>query len=106
MSRVRANTIMDQTGSGGPDFPFGFTASTGTVTGILTAATYDIAELNVRAAATVASTTASKSRCSCTLAPTVASVSGNDWLSRQATPARIRNPTNNSPIRLIIEIIR
>ena len=61
MSRVRANTIMDQAGSGGPDFPNGFTASKGTITGILTAATYDIADLNVSAAATVASTTASTS---------------------------------------------
>ena len=61
MSRVRANTIMDQAGSGGPDFPYGFTASKGTITGILTAATYDIADLNVSAAATVASTTASTS---------------------------------------------
>ena len=37
MSRVRANTIMDQAGAGAPDFPFGFTANSGTVTGLLTA---------------------------------------------------------------------
>ena len=61
MSRVRANTIMDQTGSGGPDFPYGFTASTGTVTGILTAATYDISDLNVSAAATISASTVSTS---------------------------------------------
>ena len=61
MSRVRANTIMDQAGSGGPDFPYGFTASTGTVTGILTAATYDISDLNVSAAATVSSSSVSTS---------------------------------------------
>ena len=61
MSRVRANTIMDQAGSGGPDFPYGFTASTGTVTGILTAATYDISDLNVSAAATISASTVSTS---------------------------------------------
>ena len=47
MSRVRANTIMDQAGSGGPDFPYGFTANSGTVTGLLTATTYDIDDLYV-----------------------------------------------------------
>ena len=61
MSRVRANTIMDQAGSGGPDFPFGFTANSGTVTGLLTATTYDITDMNVSGAATVAGTTESTS---------------------------------------------
>ena len=61
MSRVRANTIMDQAGSGGPDFPYGFTANSGTVTGLLTATTYDITDMNVRGAATVAGTTESTS---------------------------------------------
>ena len=37
MSRVRANTVMDQAGTGAPDFPYGFTANSGTVTGLLTA---------------------------------------------------------------------
>ena len=61
MSRVRANTIMDQAGSGGPDFPFGFTANSGTVTGLLTATSYDIDDLNVGSAATIAATTVSTS---------------------------------------------
>ena len=61
MSRVRANTIMNQAGSGAPDLPYGFTATSGSVSGILTAATYDISDLNVSAAATVAATTESTS---------------------------------------------
>ena len=61
MSRVRANTIMDQAGSGGPDFPFGFTANSGTVSGILTAAQYDITDLSCTGIATVSGTTASES---------------------------------------------
>ena len=61
MSRVRANTIMDLAGAGAPDFPFGFTANSGTVTGLLTATTYDITDMNVSGAATVAGTTASES---------------------------------------------
>ena len=61
MSRVRANTIIDQAGSGAPDFPYGFTANSGNVTGLLTAATYDIADLNVSAAATISATTVSTS---------------------------------------------
>ncbi len=59
MSRVRANTIIDQTGTAGPDFPLGFTATSGTVSGLLTAATYDIADLNVSAAATISASTVS-----------------------------------------------
>ena len=61
MSRVRANTIMDQAGGGAPDFPFGFTANSGTVTGLLTATTYDITDMNVSGAATVSATTVSTS---------------------------------------------
>ena len=61
MSRVRANTIMDQAGGGAPDFPFGFTANSGTVTGLLTATTYSITDMNVGGAATVSGTTASES---------------------------------------------
>ena len=61
MSRVRANTIMDQAGAGAPDFPFGFTANSGTVTGLLTATTYSITDMNVGGAATVSGTTASES---------------------------------------------
>ena len=61
MSRVRANSIIDQTGSGAPDFPYGFTAASGTVSGLLTATTYDIADLNVSAAATISATTVSTS---------------------------------------------
>ena len=61
MSRVRANTIIDQAGSAGPDFPLGFTATSGTVTGLLTAASYDIEDLNVGSAATIAATTVSTS---------------------------------------------
>ena len=61
MSRVRANTIMDLAGSGGPDLPYGFTATSGSVSGILTAATYDISDLNVSAAATISATTESTS---------------------------------------------
>ena len=61
MSRVRANTIMDQAGAGAPDFPYGFTANSGTVTGLLTATTYDITDMNVSGAATVSATTVSTS---------------------------------------------
>ena len=61
MSRVRANTIMDQAGAGAPDFPFGFTATSGTVTGLLTATTYSITDMSVGGAATVSGTTASES---------------------------------------------
>ena len=61
MSRVRANTIIDQAGSAGPDFPYGFTASSGTVTGLLTATSYDIDDLNVGSAATITATTVSTS---------------------------------------------
>ena len=61
MSRVRANTIMDQAGGGAPDCPFGFTANSGTVTGLLTATTYDITDMNVSGAATVSATTVSTS---------------------------------------------
>ena len=61
MSRVRANTIMDQAGAGAPDFPFGFTANSGTVTGLLTATTYDIDDLYVGSAATITATTESTS---------------------------------------------
>ena len=61
MSRVRANTIMDQAGAGAPDFPYGFTANSGTVTGLLTATTYDIDDLYVGSAATVTATTESTS---------------------------------------------
>ena len=61
MSRVRANTIMDQAGAGAPDFPFGFTANSGTVTGLLTATSYDIDDLLVGSAATISATTVSSS---------------------------------------------
>ena len=61
MSRVRANTIMDQAGAGAPDFPFGFTANSGTVTGLLTATSYDIDDLYVGSAATITATTVSTS---------------------------------------------
>ncbi len=61
MSRVRANTIMDQAGSGSPDFPYGFTASSGTVSGLLTATTYSVTDMNVSGAATVSATTVSTS---------------------------------------------
>ena len=61
MSRVRANTIMDQAGAGAPVFPFGFTANSGTVTGLLTATTYDIDDLYVGSAATITATTVSTS---------------------------------------------
>ena len=55
MSRIRADSIANKSGDGATDFPYGFTASKGTVTGILTAASYDIADLNVSAAATIGS---------------------------------------------------
>ena len=61
MSRVLSNTIIDQAGSAGPDFPLGFTATSGTVTALLTAASYDIEDLNVGSAATIAATTTSTS---------------------------------------------
>ncbi len=61
MSRVRANTIMDQSGSGAPDFPYGFTANSGTVSGLLTATSYDIDDLYVGSAATITATTVSTS---------------------------------------------
>ena len=61
MSRVRANTIMDQAGAGAPDFPFGFTANSGTVSGLLTATSYDVDDLYVGSAATITATTESTS---------------------------------------------
>ena len=61
MSRVRANTIMDQAGGGAPDFPFGFTATSGSVTGLLTATSYSVDDLAVGSAATVSATTESTS---------------------------------------------
>ena len=61
MSRVRANTIMDQAGAGAPDFPFGFTANSGTVSGLLTATTYNVTDLEATGVATVSGTTASES---------------------------------------------
>ena len=61
MSRVRANSIIDQAGTGAPDFPNGFTANSGTVSGLLTATTYDIDDLYVGSAATVTATTESTS---------------------------------------------
>ena len=61
MSRVRANTVMDQAGTGAPDFPYGFTANSVSVTGLLTATTYDIDDLYVGSAATVTATTESTS---------------------------------------------
>ena len=61
MSRVRANTIMDQAGAGAPDFPFGFTANSGTVSGLLTATTYSVTDLEATGVATVSGTTASES---------------------------------------------
>ena len=61
MSRVRANTIIDQTGAGAPDFPYGFTASSGSVTGLLTATSYSVDDLAVGSAATISATTVSTS---------------------------------------------
>jgi len=61
MSRVRADTIMNQAGDGAPDLPYGFTATTGTITGLLTATTYSITDMNISGVATVAGTTASES---------------------------------------------
>ena len=61
MSRVRANTIIDQAGSGAPDFPNGFTANSGTVSGLLTATSYDVDDLYVGSAATITATTESTS---------------------------------------------
>ena len=61
MSRVRANTIMDQAGAGAPDFPFGFTANSGTVSGLLPATTYNVTDLEATGVATVSGTTASES---------------------------------------------
>ena len=61
MSRVRANTIIDQAGTGAPNFPNGFTANSGTVTGLLTATTYEIDDLYVGSAATITATTESTS---------------------------------------------
>ena len=61
MSRVRANTIIDQTGAGAPDFPYGFTATSGSVTGLLTATSYSVDDLSVGSAATISATTVSSS---------------------------------------------
>ena len=61
MSRVRANSIIDQTGTGAPDFPNGFTANSGTVSGLLTATSYSINDLAVGSAATISATTESTS---------------------------------------------
>ena len=61
MSRVRANTIIDQTGAGAPDFPYGFTATSGSVTGLLTATSYSVDDLAVGSAATISATTVSTS---------------------------------------------
>ena len=52
MSRVRADTITNKTGDGPTDFPNGFTANSGTVTGLLTATTYDMTQLNVSGVST------------------------------------------------------
>ena len=61
MSRVRANTIIDQTGAGAPDFPYGCTATSGSVTGLLTATSYSVDDLSVGSAATISATTVSSS---------------------------------------------
>ena len=61
MSRVRANSIIDQAGTGAPDFPNGFTANSGTVSGLLTATSYSINDLAVGSAATISATTESTS---------------------------------------------
>ena len=61
MSRVRANTIMNLAGDGAPDLPYGFTATTGTVTGLLTATTYSVTDMSISGVATVSGTTASES---------------------------------------------
>ena len=61
MSRVRANSIIDQAGTGAPDFPNGFTANSGTVSGLLTATSYSVDDLLVGAAATISATTESTS---------------------------------------------
>jgi len=53
MSRIRANTVMNQSGDGAPDFPYGFTATSGSVTGLLTATTYDVTQLQVGGATTI-----------------------------------------------------
>ena len=61
MSRIRANTVMNQSGDGAPDFPYGWTAASGTVSGMLTAGTYSIDDLYVGSAATITATTESTS---------------------------------------------
>ena len=61
MSRVRANTIIDQAGTGAPDFPNGFTANSGTVSGVLTATTYSVTNLNLSGVATISASTESTS---------------------------------------------
>ena len=61
MSRVRANSIIDQTGTGAPDFPNGFTANSGTVSGVLTATTYSVTNLNLSGVGTFSATTESTS---------------------------------------------
>ena len=61
MSRVRANSIIDQTGTGAPDFPNGFTANSGTISGVLTATTYSVTNLNLSGVGTFSATTESTS---------------------------------------------
>ena len=61
MSRIRANTVMNQSGDGATDFPYGWTAASGTVSGMLTAGTYSIDDLYVGSAATITATTESTS---------------------------------------------
>ena len=61
MSRIRAITVMNQSGDGATDFPYGWTAASGTVSGMLTAGTYSIDDLYVGSAATITATTESTS---------------------------------------------
>ena len=61
MSRIRADSIVDKSGSGTPDFPHGFTATSGSISGLLTATSYVMTELQVSGITTVDDSTASTS---------------------------------------------
>ena len=57
MSRVRADSITNKLGTGPTDFPQGFTANSGTVTGLLTATTYEVTQMSVTGVSTLAGVT-------------------------------------------------
>ena len=53
MSRIRIDTIVNKPATGAPDFPYGLTAQTASIVGVLTAGTYEINELNITGVSTL-----------------------------------------------------